>query len=216
MKKFAGDIIILYMCTKNHNHMIHGSWDKEWHRQNFLSFWAIFCPSIPLTTRKIKILKLKKMPGDIIILHICTINDNHMMYGSWDKECNKQIFLSFWTIFCLSSPYGPRKSKFWRNEQHTRRYYHFTNAYHKWQLYDVWLLRYEMQQTEFLVILNHFMPVYPPNNPKNQNFEKLKKMPGDIIILHMCIINEIQMMYGSWDTKCYRHIFCNFGPFFAL
>ena len=39
----------------------------------------------PLTTRKIKILKKwKKTPGDIIVLHRCTINDNHMMYGSWD------------------------------------------------------------------------------------------------------------------------------------
>ena len=24
----------------------------------------------------------KKTPGDITILHICTINDNHMMYSS--------------------------------------------------------------------------------------------------------------------------------------
>ena len=40
--------------------------------------------------------------------------------------------------------------------------------------HDVWFLRYEMQQTEFLVILDHFLPfTHPPNNPKNQNFEKL-------------------------------------------
>ena len=25
---------------------------------------------------------------------------NHMMYGSWDMECNRQNFLSFWTISC--------------------------------------------------------------------------------------------------------------------
>ena len=48
----------------------------------FLSFWAIFCPFSPLTTQKIKILKLKKTSGDIIILHIFTINDNHRMCGS--------------------------------------------------------------------------------------------------------------------------------------
>ena len=35
-----------------------------------------------LTTRKIKIFKNeKKTPGDII-LHLCTTNDYHMMYGS--------------------------------------------------------------------------------------------------------------------------------------
>ena len=44
MKKIDGDIIICNMCIKNHNHMQHGSWDTEWDRKNFLSFWAIFCP----------------------------------------------------------------------------------------------------------------------------------------------------------------------------
>ena len=28
--------------------------------------------------------------------------------------------------------------------------------------------------------------LFPPNNPKNQNLKKMKKMPGDIIILHVC------------------------------
>ena len=31
---------------------------------------------------------------------------------------------------------------------------------------------------------------YPPNNPENLNFEKMKKTPGDIIILQMRIIND--------------------------
>ena len=37
----------------------------------------------------------------------------------------------------------------------------------------------------------------PPNNPKNQNFGKMKKLPGDIITLHMCTINDNYIMYGS-------------------
>ena len=49
-----------------------------------------------------------------------------------------------------------------------------------------------------------FLPFYSPNSPKNQNFEKLKKIPGDIIILHSCTKNYDQMMYGSWDTLCDR------------
>ena len=60
---------------------------------------------------------VQKTLGDIIILHICTINDNHMMYGSGDME----------------------------------------------------------RKREFFVILDHFLPFYPPNNPKNRNFEKLKE-----------------------------------------
>ena len=32
---------------------------------------------------------------------------------------------------------------------------------------------------------------------KTQNLKKMKKTPGDIIILHMCTKNYDQMMYGS-------------------
>ena len=41
------------------------------------------------------------------------------------------------------------------------------------------------------------MPFYPTNNPENKISEKLKKSPGDIIILKMCTINENHIMYGS-------------------
>ena len=54
-------------------------------------------------------------------------------------------------------------------------------------------------QTEFFVILDRFLPFYLPNNLKNQNFEKMKKSPGDIIILHMCTINDNLKRYGSRD-----------------
>ena len=55
---------------------------------NFLSFCHTMTENVSqllnlVTTLKIKIFKkLKKTPGDIIILKICTINDKHMMYGS--------------------------------------------------------------------------------------------------------------------------------------
>ena len=57
MKKVSGDVIILHMCTKNQDHMMHASWDMECNRHNILSFWANFCPFTPLMTQKIKILK---------------------------------------------------------------------------------------------------------------------------------------------------------------
>ena len=46
----------------------------------------------------------------------------------------------------------------------------------------------------------YFRPVFvllPPNNPKNQNFEKNEKNPRDIIILNMCTINDNHMMHDS-------------------
>ena len=110
--KISQDIIVLLMSIINDIHMMYGSWNMTQNGQNFLSFWIIFCPCNPLTTQKIKILKKwKKMPGDIIILQMCTINDNCMIYGSWDKESNGQNFLLFWTTFCLFNPLKTRKIK---------------------------------------------------------------------------------------------------------
>ena len=54
---------------------------------------------------------MKKTVGDIIILHLCTTNDNDMMYGFWDMECDRYNFLSFWTIFCPFTPLTIRKIK---------------------------------------------------------------------------------------------------------
>ena len=42
-----------------------------------------------------------------------------------------------------------------------------------------------------------FLHFDPPNNPENQNSEKMKNIPGDIIILHFCTTNNDHMMYGS-------------------
>ena len=49
----------------------------------------------------------------------------------------------------------------------------------------------------FFFILDSFLPFYPPNNPENPNFEKMEKMPGNIIILHMCTINDSHIIHGS-------------------
>ena len=47
----------------------------------FLSFWAI-----SRTTQKTK--KMKKAPGDVIILNLCNKKHDHMMYASSDMECD--------------------------------------------------------------------------------------------------------------------------------
>ena len=45
-------------------------------------FGGHFLPFQTLENLENQNLNIEKTPGDIIILHICTINDNHMMYGS--------------------------------------------------------------------------------------------------------------------------------------
>ena len=87
MKKIPRDIIILHKCAINENHMMYGSCHMKHNRQNFLSFWAIFCPFTQLTVQKIKFKKKnkktpKKRPGDTIILLKRTKNHDHMLYCS--------------------------------------------------------------------------------------------------------------------------------------
>ena len=125
---------------------------------------------------------------------MCTKNHNHVMSGSWDMECNRQNFLPLGTVFCsfTPTPYGTIKLKFWKNQKNTRRYYHFTNVYHKWKSYDIGFFRYGLQQITFFALL-------PPNNLKNQNLKKVKKTTGDIIILHKFTRNHDHMIYRSLD-----------------
>ena len=71
--------------------------------------------------------------------------------------------------------------------------------------------------------MGYFLPFYPHNIAKNQNFEKMKTTPGDTIILHMYTKNYDQMMCTSWDMVCdgsncyfsFWVIFCSFTPLTA-
>ena len=81
---------------------------------------------------------MKKFAGDIIILHMCTKNHNHN---------------------------------------------------------DLWFLRYGVRQTEFFVIMDSFFFFFSPMDPKNQNYEKMKKTLPDII-LEMLSINHSHIIYG--------------------
>ena len=49
--------------------------------------------------------------------------------------------------------------------------------------YDIQVLKYKVQQTEIFVILDHFLHFYPPNNPKNQNFEDIL----EILSFYTCV-----------------------------
>ena len=113
------------MSTTNDNHMMYGSWDMVFNRQNLSSFWTILCPF----TEKSKF--WKKKPGDIITLHLCTRNDKHMMYGSLDTRCNEQSFL--WTIFF---PFDPPKNlenqNFDKMKKKKKKYWRYYHLYHKW------------------------------------------------------------------------------------
>ena len=89
------------------------------------------------------------------------------------------------------SPQQTRKSKFWKNKKkNTWRCHHFTLVSQKSRSYYAsWDVKYDSQNFLSGSFLGHFLPFYLPNNLENQNFGKMKKMPGYIILLHMCTIN---------------------------
>ena len=91
---------------------MYSSRDMKHDRQNFCHFGLFFLPFyLPNNSKNQNFEKLKKIPGDIIILHMWTKNDNQRKYGSWDIEHDRQNFLSFWTIFCLFTPLTTQKIK---------------------------------------------------------------------------------------------------------
>ena len=120
---------------------------------------------------------------------MCTKNHDHMMYASWDMECDI-IFLSFWAIFCPFISLKTLKIKIWKNMKKAWRYYPFTHVYHKWRSYDVSFLKYKAWERVFFVILDHFLYI-DPNNPKNQNFVKWKKSLEISSFLRLCTTNDI-------------------------
>ena len=79
---------------------------------------------------------------------------------------------------------------------------------------------WSVMDTEFFVILDHFLPFYSPNNPKDKNFVRLKKMPRDIIIWHKCTKNHDHILYRSLDMAHnkfnYFSFWANFSHFTSL
>ena len=163
------------MCIKNHDRMIHVSWSMEWERQNFLTFWAIFWPftTRPSNDPENQKLEMKKTSGDII-LHICTINDNQS-YDAWFLRARQAEFLSFWTVLCTFTPLRTQKIKILKTMKKTPGdiiILHMCTINDNHMMYGSWDMEVDGQN----VILDHFSAFLPPNNQKNQNFEKLKKL----------------------------------------
>ena len=98
------------------------------------SLWSFFTllPPSPKNQKNQNFEKKKKIAGDTIILHtcvpqmmiiwcmvpeimiygslqMCTKNHNHMMYASYNMECNTHSSLSFWTIFWPFTPLTTQK-----------------------------------------------------------------------------------------------------------
>ena len=79
-------------------------------------------------------------------------------------------------------------------------------------------MRYKAQQTDFFVILGHFLPFYLTNKLKNQNFEKMKKNSWRYyhytFAYHECQSYDVRLLrYGVQQAKSFL-ILDHFLPFY--
>ena len=114
-----------------------------------------------------------------------------MIYSFWDIECDVMKLVIMGHFLPFDPPNNPKNQilKKWNKRIKTILHLCTTNDGH--MMYGSW---YRVHQTYFF--LGYFLPFYPTNNLKNQSFEKMKEMPGDIV-LHLCITNDNHMTYGS-------------------
>ena len=177
MKKFVGDITILHMCTKNHNHMRYSSWDTKWDRIfcHFGPFFAFLTPCPP-TTHKTKFLKKKKKKTsrDVIILNLRnkkarSYNVCLFSYGVFAQT----IFCHFRPVFDFLSHYWLQKLKFGKN---VKKYLDLLSFYTCVPLIKIICLVPEIWSSiyVFVTLIIFFCPFYSPNTLK-MKISKMKK-----------------------------------------
>ena len=103
---------------------------------------------------------------------MCTINQDTMMYGSWDVKCN---------IICLSSwdyPFNPltaRKMKTTKMKKPLEIWSFYTSVPKfmiiRYTVPEMW----RVTDVTVIFILGYTFPFYPSNSPKNENFKTWKK-----------------------------------------
>ena len=90
--------------------MMYDSWDMKRNRQNFLSFWIVFCPFTPITTRKIKNLKNWRKRQEISSFYTSVPKIMIICYtipGIW-RVTDVSVIFHFGLFFALLPPNSPK------------------------------------------------------------------------------------------------------------
>ena len=185
--------IISYNENKNENHMMHGSWDME--RDRIFSHFGRFFGLLPPKKTENQNFEKKTTKNLDIILHNCTLNDNHMMYDSWDMKPNRHNIFVILDILPFYPTNNPKTQNFEKMKKTPGDISSFYTG-----VPEIMIICYKIPEIwhEIIFIFHFglFFPFYPPNSPKNHNFKKVKIF---FIILQMCTKNCDQMIYSSWD-----------------
>ena len=166
----------------------------------FSHFWPFFAllqpPPLPLPNKAEK-QNFEKTPGDIIILHKCTISDNHMIYGSRDMKCTRQNFLSSCPIFYPFTPLTAWKMKCTKKQSVPKI---MTIGYTVPQIWHM---------TNAIVIFHFGLWKFQKNEKNVWRYH------------HKCTKNHDHKLYCSWDMAydgCNRYFSfgANILPFYPL
>ena len=186
----------------------------------YFSFRATFCPFISLSALKIKISEKWKICLELSSFYTKVTKIMIMCYTVLDIRHMVDVIVAFHfgEFVSFHSPNSPKKWKFQKNEKTTRDIIILKNCTKN---YDYRLCCPEMMCDGYncFSFWAFFLPFYPTNNPKYENFNKNEKTPTDII-LHMCTKNHDHMLYCSWEMArdtCNFHfsfwvLFCPFIP----
>ena len=136
LKNTSGYIIILYLCNTNLNDMTYSFWDIEYGRLKMVTLIKSFFALLLPKTKKIRILKKMKKWLEISSFYISVPK----ITIKNETTQNIKIFEKLKRHLDISSFYTCAPSM------------------------KVCFLRYKVQQTEFFVILGHFLPFHPTND----------------------------------------------------
>ena len=111
------------------------------------------------------------------MLHFFKKNKEQLAVSLYDLQ-----FLRWRVLLGHFLPFYPPKNQ---KTKIFKKWKSFKDTILQLQSYDVWFLRCRVKQTEFVVVVDHFLPFYPPNNLKIKILKKQKILSGDIMILYM-------------------------------
>ena len=167
-------------------------------------FFIILGHFIQLTTRKITILKKWKKHLENITLKLCTTNDGHMTYNSWDMECDQQNFCHFGPFFAhLHQNFEMKKLP----KDITILHMCTRNGNH---MYGSWDIKCNRQNCLLFWVI--FCPITPLTILKIKLLKKSSFTHFTPLLEKAWSYAVLFLRYHTWQKKC---IF-KFGLFFDL
>ena len=129
--------------------------------------------------------------------------------GTW--SATDRITCHFGPFFALLPPNNPKNQNFERNEKETMEILPFYTSVPQIRIKRC------MVPAIWSPTDRTFCQFRPFFAHLDQIFEKMKKTPGNILILNKCTKNRHRMLHWSWD-KCMTDVIFtfHFGLFFAL